>query len=425
MRTQRPLRFVALALLGCLCCCPAALATTPPVPGTVIDGLNVDQYADYFGLGMVWAIRRGMKIHVGEYRKIEHPPAFREATEKYSGQVALSPDGTHLLNHVAGLPFTAIDANDPAVATKLMYDFSAAIVHDDSDIRNFDCDTGTIGRDGSPVHVERHFLVDHIRRLYFVERTEVDPKPATPNRDNARFKEALYPLIEPLDLKGVGFTFNRYLDHKRLDDTWLYLPQLRRVRRLSSAQRSDALFGQDTDADSYEGYQGNVAWMTWKYLGEKTILASMHAENMPVKWAQPSADFIHDEVWEPRDVWVVEGISKLPQYAYGKRVIFLDKEIYRIPFTDIYDHAGELWKMWVNNYKFDKRPFPGAKFGFDWEVAYRPSITMIDVQLEHSTSCALPSAKFPGEQGWYINLGDQEGTVEDWFALASIISAGR
>jgi hypothetical protein len=50
---------------------------------------------------------------------------------------------------------------------------------------------------------------------------------------------------------------------------------------------------------------------------------------------------------------------------------------------------------------------------------------MIDMQLEHSTNCALPSAKFPGEQGWYINMGDREGTVEDWFALASIIAAGR
>jgi hypothetical protein len=55
--------------------------------------------------------------------------------------------------------------------------------------------------------------------------------------------------------------------------------------------------------------------------------------------------------------------------------------------------------MWVNNYKFDKRPFPGAKYGFDWDVAYRPSITMIDMQLEHSTACALPSAKVSRRAG--------------------------
>ncbi|MFQ5353150.1 MAG: DUF1329 domain-containing protein [Candidatus Binatia bacterium] len=400
-------------------------AGKPPTPGTVIDRTNVDDYMEYIGPAMVWAIKRGVTLPVVEHKRVEHPPPFMKATEKYSAQVSLSEDGTHLLNHVAGLPFPSVDTNDPMVATKLMFNFSAAIAHDDSDIRNFDCDTGSVGNGGDPATVERHFLIDHIRRLYFVERTEVDPKPTMPNRDNARFKEALYPLIEPFDLKGVGFTFTRYLDHNRQDDTWLYLPQLRRVRRLSSAQRSDALFGQDTDQDSYEGYQGNVAWMEWKYLGEKSILGTFHAEHLPVKWHSASGDFMHDDTWEMRDVWIVEGLSKLPQYAYSKRVIYLDKEVHRIPYTEMYDRGGELWKMWVNNYKFAPHPRPDAEFGFEWDAAYRPSITMIDLQLEHATWCALPSPTFPDEQGWYLNLGDREGTTEEFFALAAIISAGR
>ena len=44
-------------------------------------------------------------------------------------------------------------------------------------------------------------------------------------------------LIEPFDLKGVGFTYNRYLDPARQDDSWLYYPLLKRARRLSTAQR--------------------------------------------------------------------------------------------------------------------------------------------------------------------------------------------
>ncbi len=396
-----------------------------PEPGTTVDASNVGEYRHLLGPAMVWSVRRGVTLPIVEHRVVEHPPPFVAATEKYASQVELSDDGTHLLNHVAGMPFPTIDPDDPMIATKLMFNFNAAIAHDDSDIRNFDCDTGTVGSGGASVNVERHFLIDHIRRLYFVERTEIEPKPTMPNKDKVRFKEALYPLIEPFDLKGVGFTFNRYLDHTRHDDTWLYLPQLRRVRRLSSAQRSDALFGQDTDSDSYEGYQGNVAWMEWTYLGEKTVLGTFHAEHLPVKWHPPSGDFMHHDVWEPRDVWVIEGVSKLPQYAYGKRVIYLDKEVHRIPFTDIYDHAGELWKMWVNNYKFATHPRPDAKFGFEWEAAYRPSITMVDVQLDHVTYCALPSPLFEGEQGWYVNLGDKEGTNEEFFALSSIIASGR
>ena len=151
----------------------------------------------------------------------------------------------------------------------------------------------------------------------------------------------------------------------------------------------------------------------------------MHAEQLPVKWGKPSGDFLHDDVWEPRDVWIIEGVSKLPQYAYSKRVIYLDKEVYRVPFTDMYDAGGELWKVWINNYKFAKEPIPGAQYSMPWIYGYRPSISMVDIQLEHGTYCSLPSARFPGEQGWYVGLGDSEGTTESFFDLSAIIAAGR
>jgi hypothetical protein len=77
----------------------------------------------------------------------------------------------------------------------------------------------------------------------------------------------------------------------RQDDTWLYLPSLRRVRRLSSAQRSDSIFGQDTDVDSYGGYAGQIPWFTWTFLGEKTMLGTFHAETFPVKYCAAPPKF--------------------------------------------------------------------------------------------------------------------------------------
>jgi len=405
----------------------AAHSGDDPVPtaGTVVDRDNVEEYEYLLGPSMLWAVNHGLTMPVIEHRVIEHPPPFLEATKRYSRQVKLSDDATHVLDQVAGLPFPDVDPADPQAAVKLMFNFDSAITVDDSDMRNFDCVTGQIGSEGRPVTIEKHFLADHIRRLYFVGRTTVEPIPSLPNRDRVRFKEALYPLVEPFDLKGVGFTMNRYISHRRHDDTWLYLPQLRRIRRLSSAQRSDALFGQDTDTDSYEGYQGNIAWMDWKLLGETTILATMHAENLPVHWHAPPGDFLHDDVWEPREVWILAGTSKLPQYAYSQRVIYLDREVYRIPYTELYDRAGELWKVWVNNYKFATHPRPDAEYGQAWDTAYRPSISMVDIQQDHATFCAFPSDKFVGEQGWYVNVGDSAGTTEEFFELSSLIAAGR
>ena len=64
-------------------------------------------------------------------------------------------------------------------------------------------------------------------------------------------------------------------------------------RNMTAKQCLDGffLFGQDTDVDSYGGYAGNIAWMDWKFLGEKEILGAIHAEHFPVKWGEKSGDF--------------------------------------------------------------------------------------------------------------------------------------
>ena len=81
--------------------------------------------------------------------------------------------------------------------------------------------------------------------------------------------------------------------------------------------------------------------------------------------------------------------------------------------------------MWMNEFKISKKPRDEATYESTYERRFFPSITMIDMQLEHATHCSLPSDKFQGEQGWYVNLGDQEGTTADYFALSAIIAAAR
>jgi hypothetical protein len=392
-------------------------------PGETITKDNIDKIKDLISPGIEWCVQHGMQMKIVPYKHVEWNKAFREATEKYSGQVKLAPDGRSLVGHVAGLPFPSLDANDPQYALKLMWNYEyKPFVTDDEDLRNFDADTGPVA-DG-PMAVERHFLLDHLRTLLYNGRIIVDPKPERPNPDQVRGKGSLHPILEPFDLKGIGSTSIRYLSPDRQDDTWLYLPTLRRVRRLSSAQRSDALFGQDTDVDSYGGYAGQIPWFDWKFLGEKEVLASFHSDNFPVKYCDNGGDFIFCDNWEKRKVWVIEGVSKLPQYAYGKRLIFLDQESYLIAFSDMFDRSGHLWKVWVNQWSFRKRATPSYGVEYPDEMPFQPSITMVDMQLSHATRAALPSNKFPGEQGWYFNQGEKSGMTEEFFTIAELIASG-
>jgi hypothetical protein len=395
------------------------------VPGDVITAKNVDKVKELVSPGLEWCIRHGFPITIAETKHYEWPKAYKEATERYASQVRLSADGLTVENYVAGQPFPNLDPNDRQVAHKIMWNYDYNFfVTDDVDLRNFDADTGTITSHG-PMAIERHFLLDHFRRLFWNGRLYVEPKPAMPNPKGYRRQEGLYPVLEPFDLKGVGSVAHRFLDPEKHDDSWLYLPSLRRVRRLSTAQRSDALFGQDTDVDSYGGYAGQIAWMDWKYLGERDIIAVAHARHVPVKW-HPTVDWAFDDVWEKRRVYVVEGVSKLPQYAFSKRVLFIDKEGWGIPYSDIYDRGGELWKIWINDVAI-RRKFSNAADAIEYpdEMVFAPAIVMVDLQLEHATRASLPSHRFPGEQGWYFNQGEASGVQADWFTVAALVAAGH
>ena len=408
-----------------------ALAVAPPsgwaeiAPGTVINKANADQVKDLVSPGVMWCIQHGLILKIIPYKTIEWNAPYKEATEKYSGQVKLSADGRSVEGHVAGLPFPQIDPNDPNVALKIMWNYEyKPFLTDDLDLRNFDADTGTVSE--NPLSIERHFILDHLRVLFYTARLYVDPKPILlPNNEGVRSKQSLHPILEPFDLKGVGATSIRYLDPDRQDDTWLYLPSLRRVRRLSSAQRSDALFGQDTDVDSYYGYAGQIPWFTWKFLGDKKILATFHAEKFPTEYCPGAGDFVYCDNWEQRDAWVVEGKPKQSQYAYGKRVLFIDKETYFVAYSDIYDKAGELWKVWLNNWGFRNKATTSYGDTYDSEMPWQSSISMVDTQLSHATRAALPSPKYPGETGWYYNQGAKTGLTEEFFTIAHMIEASH
>lgn len=423
------MRYVAGRVAFALVFGTVAVALSFPVhadvqPGDIINKTNIDKVKDLVSPGVEWCLKHGLVMKIVPYKKIEWNKAFREATEKYGGQTKLAPDGRSLVGHIAGLPFPNLDPNDPQIARKIMWNFEyKPYVTDDEDLRNFDADTGPVTDE--PMSVERHFLVDHLRTLFYNARVIVDPKPEMPNPDQVRAKSSLDPILEPFDLKGVGETGIRYLSPDRQDDTWLYLPSLRRVRRLSSAQRSDALFGQDTDVDSYGGYAGQIPWFDWKYLGEKEIVGSFHSEAFPVKWCEGGGDFIFCDTWEKRTAYVIEGTPKLPQYAYGKRLLFIDKETYLVAFTDIFDRSLQLWKVWVNQWAFKKRATTSYGTEYPDEMPFQPSITMVDMQLTHATKAALPSAKYPGEEGWFFNQGAKTGITEDFFTVAHLIESGH
>src|SRR5438876_8211760 len=92
---------------------PLAAGARDVGPGDKITDANIDKVKDLISPGLEWCIKHGFPITIGETKKVEWPKAYKEATEKYAGQVKLSPDGRSMSNYVAGQPFPTVDTKDP------------------------------------------------------------------------------------------------------------------------------------------------------------------------------------------------------------------------------------------------------------------------------------------------------------------------
>lgn len=65
--------------------------------------------------------------------------------------------------------------------------------------------------------------------------------------DNGKRTVLFY--LSPRNVKGTAFLTYDYVDKERVDDQWLYLPALRKSRRISASERGDYFLGTDFTYD--------------------------------------------------------------------------------------------------------------------------------------------------------------------------------
>src|SRR5436853_3437006 len=116
--TRKPGVAVAVALGVALL---GLAARAEVAPGDRITDQNIDKVKDLISPGMEWCIKRGFPMTIVEPRRIEWPKAYKEATEKYSGQVKLAPDGLSVQNFVARQPFPTPAPQDPQLPLQVKW----------------------------------------------------------------------------------------------------------------------------------------------------------------------------------------------------------------------------------------------------------------------------------------------------------------
>lgn len=149
--------------------------------------------------------------------------------------------------------------------------------------------------------------------------------------------KSMFLFDEPRDVKGTAFLIH---GHKQADDDqWLYLPALRRVKRISSANRSGSFMGSEFAYEDMSAQE--VEKFTYRYLrdepcGEGGELVCAVSERFPV---DKRSGYLRQVTWQDRDAL---RLLKVEYYdrknAHLKTLAMRNYALY----LDKYWHAGEM-----------------------------------------------------------------------------------
>lgn len=119
---------------------------------------------------------------------------------------------------------------------------------------------------------------------------------------------------KPRDVKGTAFlSFSHPVG---ADDQWLYLPALKRVKRISSRNKSGPFMGSEFAYEDLTSFE--VEKYTYKYLADEAI--------------------------NGHECFKVEQYPVDKNSGYTRRVVWIDKAEYRIQKVDFYDRKNSLLK---------------------------------------------------------------------------------
>jgi Protein of unknown function (DUF1329) len=395
--------------------------------GDVIGADQASAVADLLSPGNIILVKQGMTMKIVPTGQLDWPTPYRVATEQYSSQVRLSASG-ELSSYTAGLPFPLLDPNDPQIAQKIMWNFSLRPQYtDDVDIRDVEGESHT--RDAHASDSMEHFTIGHFALYNNIGRTEIAPIPTDPDAtaSGIRYRFAVYPILEPSALRGVGFLRYRHLDPNVDDTAWIYEPGARRMRRVAPNTLADTIEGGSTsdsgsgptasaantvDPDSYFGFAAKIEDFDYKFLGAKEMLACVEAINSPAQQCVGDGGrTVCKENWELRHVYVIEAtVRKTSLFgttpAVPRRIIYIDSEGFFITASDLYDQQGQLWKTIATFNAYRDRPTPDAKISI-WrdKRMFQTALVSEDVRTGFSTVMYTPSRDSDYGDSWFINQG--------------------
>ena len=160
----------------------------------------------------------------------------------------------------------------------------------------------------------------------------------------------------PNDVKGTGFLTVNYDDVNKEDDKWLYLPALKKTRRIS---------GKSSNTDYFMGSD-----FTYDDIGKRNVDEDTHK-------------LLREESADGFDYYVVESTPKKDGEIFSKKLVWIRRDCDVVAKVEFYDKLGKLHRQMVSS---DIKKVDGF-----WTVG---KMEMKNVQTGHSTELLFLDPKY-------------------------------
>lgn len=128
---------------------------------------------------------------------------------------------------------------------------------------------------------------------------------------------------KPSDVKGTALLNWSYVTIDKDDDQWLYLPALRKIKRIASSDKEKAFMGSD---------------LTFDDMGDRKVVEDDHK-------------LLRTEEVNGRSCYVIEMIPKKKDYMYSKKIKWIDSQTFTDYRIDFFDRKGRFLKRQLIDWK--------------------------------------------------------------------------
>jgi len=171
---------------------------------------------------------------------------------------------------------------------------------------------------------------------------------------NGEFMANSTVLHNPRAQRGTVVLQYRYDDPNKMDPWMVYVPSLRRIRKMAATDTQDPQGDQAYDDRSHLSQKITPKKFPYKFeiIAEREYLATYRYTDGSMWLDSKNGYALMGVQFQRRPCYVLQMTQTDPFYVYSKRILYVDKETFGVQISANYDQKGQLYRSQFMNYVF-------------------------------------------------------------------------